>query len=248
MEANLLGHDEEDCGFEVFDERGNRHVISVTWDGSIGQHATPDYPNSPEDRTQDEQRIMTEVEHRARYEAQLEFPDADILPVSGMPQVIERGMAAVQQMPTDEFAEVFRDYYEAVVDTAQALPSDVPADRARMVNFAFTITNDDQFGRPGHVNVFYINDADEIDATDPNTFPDSTNYVKLHFPADSDFGSDFEYPEDFFAVVQTNLVYQIRDRYLQMGEEPPENYQVDGPHIFSLVGTDEEALFDHVHA
>ncbi|MFB6076712.1 MAG: hypothetical protein ABEK12_01110, partial [Candidatus Nanohaloarchaea archaeon] len=198
--------------------------------------------HQPEDRTDEEQRIMTEVEHRARFAAQQEFPEKEIMVPSLKPGVIERGMAATQEMAPERFEEVFREYYEAIQDPSPYLPEEVPVDRATVVVFAFTIDGT-EFGEAGHVNVLYVDEEETLRTTDPNTYADGTEYVKLYFGAGARL-EDLEYPKEFWEFVQTNFMYQVRDRYLQMGEEPPEEYQVDGPHIYSLVGTDEEALLD----
>ena len=35
IEAEIVGSDTNDCGVELFDESGNRHVVTVGWDGEI---------------------------------------------------------------------------------------------------------------------------------------------------------------------------------------------------------------------
>lgn len=245
MQATITGSDpDQGIGVEVFDENNLRHWIALEWDGSIRGHETDDYPHSREDRTKEEQRIMTQVEQRARYEAHQAFPDENVLSPALLPETIERGIAATQEMPADQFGEVFREYYHTVLDPSDALPAGVSADQARAVTFAFAITDDDQFDVPGNVNVFYVSDDGVLDGTNPQDFPPGTDFVKLYLPITPDLGADLDYPEDFFALVQANLVSQARDRYLQMGMEPPEEYQVDTYHIYPIPGSDEPALMD----
>lgn len=129
METGPLGHDEEDCGFEVIDEHGNRHTFQVGLDGEINFHGTDDYPHKREDRTDEEQRFMSQVEVRALYAAQKEFSDADILPFEYDPDELEKVASAIQTHPEDAYEQDFRAFYDAI----QEPPVDRPREEVDVV-------------------------------------------------------------------------------------------------------------------
>lgn len=246
MKTETLGHDAdaEDCGIEVYDPLENRHVVTVGWDGTVLNHAQESYPHDPADRTDKQEAIMRKVQNRALYEAQREFPEQSIREPPLRPWVIERAVEAVQQMDTERFEREFREFYEAVTETAAVLPDGVPLEKASCVKFAFTITPDNEYGESGNVDVLYLDDDGYAASTaGPNDFPEDADYVDLYFPP-APFDRQVDHPEDFFAEVQGNLAFQIRDLYEGMGEEPPETYQLDGYRIYPVPGEDRWAVLD----
>ena len=226
MKANLLGYDNEDCGFEVFDENENRHVISIDWEGKIVQHATKDYPNKREDRTQEEQRICSQVEERARYAAQQEFPDADILDPSWDIDHLKNGLSALVTYPPEDFHNDFRDFYEALQDPRK-FTDDRVTDLDKVMIFKIFRVENEQITEVEPVLIRFQPTPDEsIDYGSLPEYPPEEQ-VTLALPI-LDFGEDFSFKEDFPAIPITHLMAQIRDLYLNMGEEPPEKFQVKG--------------------
>lgn len=243
MQCEILGHTDEDIGVEITDENGIEHIVEVEWDGGI-RHFVDEYPDKPEDRTKEEQRIMTQAEHRARYAAQKEFPDADILPPSQLPEVVERAIEATQQMDAERFAEEFWELYDAIENTEDHLPEGVSAEQASCIAFAFTITPDNEYGESGDVDILYRGNDGEVRSTaQPDGFLENDAYAMLYF-SPGGFPYEVEYPDEFFQEVQANLVFQVRDLLERMGRDIPETYQVKGYRVYPVPWHDVDAVLD----
>jgi hypothetical protein len=226
METNIIGHDKEDCGVEVFDERGNRHAVTLSWDGTVWEHGTDDYPHKREDRTQEEQRIMSQVEARAKYAAQQEFPDKDILDPMWDPEHLEAGLEALANYDLTEFHTEFRDFYDALNDPSEFIPHD----DFELGNIAvFKVF---RFQKKRIVDVAPVMIRHHINDTEAENFGELPDYpedeqIVCSIPA-LDFDDDFEYEDDFQDIVVSHIMAQIRDLYLNMGETPPDRYLVEG--------------------
>lgn len=233
METSILGHDEKGCGVEVYDENGNRHAVSINWEGEVFEHGTQDYPLKREDRTQEQQRIMSQVEARARYAAQREFEDEDILDPMWDIKHLERGLKALSRYPLEDFHQQFRDFYDALRHPGQF------------------ITDGFDLGEVAVFKSFRFQDAEILDVapvfvrhyTSQTTADDYG--TKPHYPPDErivaclppmDFEAGYQYEDQFHDLVTGHLLAEIRDCYLHMGEMPPEEYQVEGIGKFDIHG------------
>lgn len=230
MDAEIIGHDKRDCGVKVVDERGHEHRLTINWDGAIREHGGDEgaYPHEPEDRTEEEQRIMSQVEERARYEAQREFEDADILDPMWDPEHVARGIDALADYQLEDFHDTFRDFYEALADPVAYAPdaaADVELDSVRVYK-AFTITPDNRVDEIDDAAMSYELTDGSVRNVGRFREPDDSLIVCLLPPLD--FAHDFDYHEQFHEIVVGHLVAQIRDLYLHMGEEPPDEYKAEG--------------------
>ncbi len=233
MQTEVLGHDEKDCGIEVYDENGNRHAITISWDGKIREHGTQDYPLEPEDRTDEEQRIMTQVEARARFAAQQEFPEADILSPMWRPEHIKAGIEAFSNYPMEEFLNDFREYYDALRDPMQYI-DDSPVNEESIIINVIVHFNDGEVLDVSDVGIHYkLTDGSEH-RTGP--LPSYPNKELIFAMPELEFADGFEYEEEFADVIMSHLMAQIRDIYLNMGEDPPAEYRVEGIGKLNIVG------------
>ncbi|MFW5950101.1 MAG: hypothetical protein ACOCR6_01975 [archaeon] len=226
MNSEIYGHDEENCGVEVTDENGHLHSVLVNWDGSIDGHFVDEYPHEPEDRTDDEQRIMCQVEERARYAAQQEFPEAEILDPMWDPDHIDAGLEALISYSLDHFHEEFRDFYEALRDPAAFLEKPTINLEGIMVLKVYRF----QGGEILDVAPVFVREVlNEREANDYGTLPNypEDEQIVCAIPA-LVFDEGFTYEERFHEMVVEHLMAQIRDLYLHMGEEPPAEYLVQG--------------------
>ncbi|KZX46724.1 hypothetical protein AV929_19760 [Haloarcula sp. K1] len=229
MRCSILGHTDQDVGVEVIDHQGIMHTVEVTWNGEIKHFVDrEDYPHEPEDQTKEEHRIMSQVEERAKYAAQQEFPEQDILEPMWDPEHIKRGIEALEAYQLDDFHREFRDYYKALQDPAKYASDpreSVVVESARIYK-AFTITPDNRIGEIDDVALSYeCQDGSDGSAGRVREMDDSL--IVCAMPA-LDIGKSFDYEDEFHKLVLTHLVAQIRDIYLHMGEEPPEEYKVQG--------------------
>ncbi|MDQ2074687.1 hypothetical protein RBH20_19345 [Haloarcula sp. H-GB4] len=172
---------------------------------------------------------MQQVRIRAEYAAHAHFEDEDIIEdPAWLPGEIERAMEVMRTLPTETFAEHFREYYDAVRDhTGERINDDVQSvDRVRKL---IHISDDNEFIGSSATTIQYTDKNGETQVT--NRDVDEPAHADSHvvtLPALTFERDDFEFPESFQALVVSNLMCQIRDIYLNMGEEPPTEYQVEG--------------------
>ncbi|WP_323677353.1 hypothetical protein [Halorubellus sp. PRR65] len=229
METEIAGWDDEGLGVEVIDNNGDRHQISLDWDGNVTNHAQETYPRDSTKRTDEQERLMQQVRVRAEYAAHNHFEDKGIIEdPSWLPAEIERAMNAVRTLPTDTFVEHFRDYYDAVRDhKGERIDDDVQSvDRVRKLIY---LNDDDEFVDSTPPKVQYRDTAGETHVTNLHAVgPEDADGFVVTLPPLTFERDEFEFPDSFQALVVSNLMCQIRDIYLNMGEEPPAEYQVKG--------------------
>lgn len=244
MEAEILGHDEDAIGVEVYDPNV-RHIVNVQWDGEIEKHTVSEgsYPHSPEDRTLEEQRIMTQVEERAKLEAQQEFPDADILEADWTLSGMDRAIQALQAMDVDEFAAEFEECYQFLTDPA-SIP-EVPEGSADILYQPFLVDENDDVAYVPTPALQYVVDGD-VRMTDRESKyerlvddPSLTRFTIMLPPMEFEEGA-YEFPDGFQVFLIEHLGAQVRDLYRHVGEEPPEPWSdIDLPGR-PLTAADEE--------
>ena len=234
METEYLGRKKGNIGIKVLDDQGGSHKVEVDFDdGQINFHGTDDYPHKREDRTDEEQRIMSQVEVRAAYAAQREFPDEDILPFEYDPDRLEQLVTAIQEHPAGAFERDFRAFY----DDIQHPPVDRPREDVDIVLVGVRLSDDYQ--RIEHVTDtlvgFRQNGGVEMrgpESTDPCHLTLNSPVYEFEWP----FGPEFR---DFLELLAK---CHVRDAYLHMGEDPPEEYMVKGygkMHFFGMEAYDD---------
>ncbi|EMA14183.1 hypothetical protein C442_20216 [Haloarcula amylolytica JCM 13557] len=209
------------------------HKIEVSFDGEIILHGNDDYPYQPQERSEEEQRIMTQVEARARFAAQQEFPDADILSPMWRPEHIKAGIEAFSNYPMEEFLDDFREYYDALRNPMQYI-DDSPVDKESIIVNVIVHFNDGEVLDVSDVGIHYkLTDGSEH-RTGP--LPSYPNKELIFAMPELEFADGFEYEEEFADVIMSHLMAQIRDIYLNMGEDPPAEYRVEGIGKLNIVG------------
>lgn len=222
MKSKILGHREHDVGVEVIDEQGHVHTVEVRWDGEV-EHYADAYPHKREERTQEQQILMTQVEARAKYVAQQEFPEEDILDPMWDPAFLDRAVEALVNYEQSAFESEFRDFYDALRNPQQFAPEA----RRPTISKAFAVDSNNRIAHVGEVVIRYTDDHGDIEQY--GTFPDQNTYeLAVCILPPLDFEPGFTFEEDFPPMVVNHLMAHIRDIYRHMGEEPPEEYQVNG--------------------
>ncbi|WP_146418385.1 hypothetical protein [Haloarcula hispanica] len=201
----------------------------MDWDGNVTNHGQDVYPLDASERTDEQERLMQQVRVRAEYAAHAHFEDEEIIEdPAWLPGEIERAMEVIRTLPTETFAEHFREYYDAVRDhTGERIDDDVQSvDRVRKHIY---ISADNEFVDSSETSIQYTDTSGETRVTvESATDPPSADRFVVTLPPLTIERDDFEFPESFQALVVSNLMCQIRDIYLNMGEEPPTEYQVEG--------------------
>ncbi|WP_154020986.1 hypothetical protein [Haloarcula sp. CBA1127] len=172
---------------------------------------------------------MQQVRIRAEYAAHAHFEDEDIIEdPAWLPGEIERAMEVIRTLPTETFAEHFREYYDAVRDhTGERIDDDVQA--VVRIRKLIYISDDNELVHTTPAKIQYMDTDGETQVTNLSAEgPDGFDSFVVTLPPLTFERDDFEFPESFQALVVSNLMCQIRDIYLNMGEEPPTEYQVEG--------------------
>jgi len=233
MKIQHDGHDEEGIGISVYDENDFRHTIEISWDGEVSFHGTDDYPHRREDRTDEEQRIMTQVEARARFAAQQEFPETDILSPMWRPEHIKAGIEAFSNYPMEEFLNDFREYYDALRNPMQYIDDSPVNEESIIINLAVHFDDGEVLEVSDVVIDYKLTDGSEHRIGAPPSYP---NKELIFAMPELEFADGFEYEEEFADVIMSHLMAQIRDIYLNMGEDPPAEYRVEGIGKLNIVG------------
>ncbi|QGN08265.1 hypothetical protein Hrd1104_11415 [Halorhabdus sp. CBA1104] len=237
MEAKVVGHKEENCGVEVYDERENRHVITIEWNGRIQRHSQESYPHDPDDRTDEEQRIMCQVEERARYAAQQEFPEADILDPLWDPEHIEEGLEALTNYPLAEFQEQFRDYYEALQRPSEFVDDPDMDPETSGIAKPFRV-RDGQVVEVSDIEIVYERTDGTAHSTGKTWEYPREELIVCSMPRIA-FEDHITFEEHFPDFLVNHLMAQIRDIYLNMGEQPPREYRVQGHGKLDIYGDED---------
>ncbi|WP_323677344.1 hypothetical protein [Halorubellus sp. PRR65] len=216
-------------GVRVFDTNGDLHEIALDWDGNVTSHGQDVYPKDSTKRTDEEERLMQQVSARARYAAHVHFEGRDLIDqLSWIPSELERAMDAVRTLPTETFVEHFREYYDAVRDDkGERIDDDV--DHVQRIRMGIYLNDDDEFVDSTPPKVQYRDTSGEVQVTNLHAVgPEDADEFVVTLPPLTFERDEFEFPDSFQALVVSNLMCQIRDIYLNMGEEPLAEYQVKG--------------------
>ena len=242
METNYLGRKKGKVGIEVIDENESMHTVEVGLDGGeIIFHGTDDYPHKRDDRTLEQQKIMTQVEKRAKFAAQQEFPDADILDPEWNPGEVRRAIEAIGQMDVEAFAREFDTCYRMVTEPTSF--EGVTAENVQMIHQPLYIGDDTTVSFVPRPAIQYKT-GDGATVTDLDDRVNHQDGAKIKIalpPLEFDDGA-YEFPDGFQVFIIEHLHAQIRDLYRHMGETPPEQYadmDEDFPGLAVHAGHDE---------
>ncbi len=225
MNTEYLGKKQGRIGIKVIDENNSVHKVEVGLNGEIAFHGNDDYPHKREKRTEEQQRIMSQVEVRAQYAAQREFPKEDILEPMWDIKHLEAGLEALTRYDIGSFREEFRDFYEALDSPGQYI--DAAFDLNEVEVYKVFRFQGSEIIDVAPVFLQYYDDADEPHTV--GTFPDypEDEQIVCVIPP-LDLPADYDYEEQFHDIVVSHVMAQIRDLYFHMGEMPPEEYQIQG--------------------
>ena len=228
METKILGHDNDAIGVEVYDVRSIRHIVNVEWDGNIEKHTRDEgtYPKKRANRTLEEQKIMTQVESRARFAAQMEFPEEDILDPEWDPRELDRALQALETMHVEAFAEQFRTCYEMI--TSPESFGEVTAQTAQIIFQPFYVdANNDVTAVPRPVLQYKQRGEVLMTEEEPGTFDQPGTKFTVTLPPMTFAEDEYEFPDGFQVFLIKHMGAKVRDVYIDMGEDPPENVAFD---------------------
>lgn len=233
MDTEIADHDSEGLGVRVYDEYDIEHQIALDWDGKVTYHGVNEYPQQPADRTDEEQLLMSQVEVRARFAANEHF-DAQILDPDWDPAYFKRARTALMKYPDERFHAEFRDFYDAVQAPEEFVDDPRHEPGGEAIYKSFGITEGDEIGTVDDLLIQYNTGASASEVGSLQT-DEEYDRVVCALPR-TEFTEDTTFEGDFRGLLITHLGCQIRDIYRHMGEQPPEEYQMEGPGKLSILG------------
>ncbi|QPV65039.1 hypothetical protein I7X12_05680 [Halosimplex litoreum] len=177
---------------------------------------------------------MTQVEERAKYAAQQEFPDADILYPMWDPDHVEAGLRSLSSYDVEAFHEEFREFYKAIQAPKEYVQDPEMDEATAVVNKTIRFSEDRVVDVADLVVEYQRENGQDRVAGSYPSWPDEETLV-LHLPK-VELAEDFVYEDQMEDVVVSHVMAQIRDIYLNMGEDPPEEYRVEGIGKLHIVG------------
>jgi len=240
MKAEIIGIREGVIGVEVVDPQGNPHLIELAVDNDTADdfHGQDVFPTNPSDRSGEQERIMNQVFARARFEAHTQT-EYDILRSGWDPRALRRGIDAIETMSVEKFDTLFYEYYKSLLDpTALRDEYGITDDstefdgepRVALVIKSICIDEHNEYVTDHPLFIFYTAEDLDVNYTagpDP-TCSDRTTEIPVMLPPFDGYPEDLIYPEDFRGLLINNLICQIRDIYRNMGEQPPDQYDING--------------------
>lgn len=232
MDATITDGDEDYVGLDVTDTRGSVHEIVVDREsGEIAFHDCGDYPEEPDERTNTEHELVFQARRYARYYVDRET-EHETVPWELDPDRIEAVRTAVGGLSEVGLKQHFGEYYRQIAghyedDVLQ--PRDPPAvaveNDTALYELDVYLDADGDVEATSGVHVSYLESSGEP-RTDwgPDPLDRDPDARLQHVP----FGLSWADLPDF---LDYHLRCRIRDCYVAMGLEPPEEYRLLGPGI-----------------
>ncbi|QRV13732.1 hypothetical protein JMJ58_12285 [Haloterrigena salifodinae] len=246
MNAQITGESDELVGLSVIDSNDIEHVLDIRKkDGEITGHEQDGYPDDPSERTYSEGEHVSQARRYAKYYVDQET-EHDTLPWDLDADQFEAVRQALRALSSEEIEKYFGDLLAQSLSHYADDPDVDIGDTSRP-----EVLPAEQIGGEDAViykQEIYLDDSGAIEAVSdigmtyyvargerktvwrgdtPDRKPDAR--VEL-FPA------PLVDPAPFRDYLVYNLRCQIRDCYLMMGLEPPEEYRVLGHGQYRFTG------------
>ncbi|SEW25673.1 hypothetical protein [Natrinema salifodinae] len=245
MQATIKKEDDDGMGIQVFDTNDIEHKLAMDFSGEVHLHEQDGYPDTPAERTTEEGEFVSQVRQYAKYYVAQET-DYNTVPWDLNPDRFETVRQALAPLSSVEIKEWFGDllaqslsHYrdDPDVDTGGiSRPHDLPADKigpedAVLYKQEIYLDDDDRLEAVSGVLItYYVAKGERTTVRygeTPDRDPDACVEVS---PA------PLVTPEPFRDYLVYNLRCQIRDCYVGMGLEPPQQYKVLGPGQYRFTG------------
>lgn len=245
MRAKITGENEERVGLYVYDNNDTEHWIEMEFNGEIKYSEQDGYPDTANERTSEQGEYVCQARRYAKYYVSQET-DYDTLPWDWDPDRSETARQALMELSTAEIEQWFDDLFaqslshyadDSDVDIGEtARPYPLPTDKigpegAVLYKQEIYLDENETIADVSGVIIQYNIDFNDIQTVrhgdSPDREPDAIVEVA---PAPL-----VEY-EAFRDYLVYNLRCQIRDCYIGMGLEPPEQYKVLGSGKFMCSG------------
>lgn len=219
MRAEIAGKDQDGAGVKVTDDEGGVHQVVVLPDGSVDEHSGPEHLSPEEDES-----LLEAVENLAIYTVHWQT-DFEVVDPPWDPNVIRRGIDAIESLPDDRFKELFEETYREL----QSPSTDAPIDHVEMIMQEIYLADDGAIETVSDIMVGVTPPGGQFglanpEAHDPDDYSEQAD-VSIGLPP---YEFDFPFGDRFREFLVHHLKCQIRDIYHTMGESPPTDCQVNG--------------------
>jgi hypothetical protein len=225
MNAELYDENDKMIAVIVHDNEDWEHQITMDKSGSIDKHYQDRFPLSPEERSDKQNMVMQQAAARAKFKAHYET-NANVLEWDGRINLISCGIETIESIEDPRFRDLFEGYYREVVgDPREGSERErIPIESVQFVYLPAIVDEDEpRFERVGDPSYDYVDENDErqMVGSQPDFEP---NLLFQHYVV----GEDVPFPDGFRDLLTHHLRCQIRDVYLNMGTEPPPEYDLEG--------------------
>ncbi len=238
MNAEIEKETEKGFGVTVYDNNEVKHKIGVLYDGEIHGHLQEGYADEPDERTLEESENLSQSRRYAKYHVYKER-GYETLPWNLNPDRLERVRTTLDDLSTDEIESYFGDLLEQSLSHYRTDPSVDTGDISRPIELPTNMSSHENTVM--YEQEMYLDENNEIETV--------SGIIVSYYVAKGDKRKDRhgDAPDrDPDACVEMspvpivaadplrdylsyNLRCQIRDYYIVMGIEPPEEYKVLGP-------------------
>lgn len=224
MDATIETIEDEFVAIRVVDNQGKEHKISVNKDGSDLRQEQKEYP-AYEDRTIEQKEMFAQAARYARYYI-YENEGYEAFRWDENPIALEDTHSVLKNLSIEEFETYFEAYYESVTGQSGAVipPAEIHGKNTYIALDLYL--NEERTVIDTVSEIYFTYEADGTRKSTRvigNQEPTPTARVEL-IPLPETVSL-----EQFHTIVCSHLLCQIRDYYVGMGEEPPEEYRVLGP-------------------
>ncbi|WP_204365908.1 hypothetical protein [Halobiforma nitratireducens] len=226
----ITGETDDLLGLSVIDNNGVEHVVDIRKsNGEITAHNQDGYPDNTANRTPENNEHVLQARRYAQWHVYEERGYDTLRWDENLPRIKAVG-EAIEGLSPDEFEEYFGAFYEAV---AESLDTDGSNRLAGLISSVQ--------GANAHYIDVWLDETDSIE---------KTGEVQPIIPSNEGYEDDLESPPEdaervpdaridlqpvplpsielFQQLVVHQTRCQVRDFWISMGEEPPEEYRVLG--------------------
>ncbi|WP_049923831.1 hypothetical protein [Halopiger djelfimassiliensis] len=244
MDAIITGESER-VGLSVIDNNNVEHLIEMDRRGEIMGHEQDGYPDKAEKRTHSEGEHVGQARRYAKYYVDQET-EYDTLPWDLDANQFEAVRQALQDLSVEEIKRYFGDLLSQslshyaddpdvdIGDTTrpEALPAEqIGGEDAVIYKQEIYLDGDDQIEATSGIGIMYYVARGERKTVWRGDAPDREPDARVEL-----FPAPLVDPAPFRDYLVYNLRCQIRDCYLMMGLEPPEEYRVLGHGQYRFTG------------
>jgi hypothetical protein len=236
MNARIIGRSGHLVGVHVVDADGNDHEISIDEaDGTVAVHTTDAYSADLDSRAPEVTELLRQAQRYAKHAFDRELVRST-RPAIHTPERIEAVRDAVASQSTDAFASSFGRLHDQLLSHAVAdarrpvdLPSDVVDPDAVLYRQGVALDDGDVDAVSGIEVVYRDATAIRRRARDGDRLDGAADARIELQPTQA---GDGEPPHDlasFRGTLTHHLTCQLRDCFVRMGVDPPEDARVCGP-------------------